>query len=70
MTATESRGLKKGARVYWQGNVADGGVIRGTSWDAVTIVWDNGHIATVHHGDMRQIERAPTKRPPEKFRAI
>jgi hypothetical protein len=32
------------------------------SWDAVTIAWDNGHVATVHHGDMREIQRAPTKR--------
>jgi hypothetical protein len=24
----------------------------------VTITWDNGHVATVHHGDMREIERA------------
>jgi len=57
MTASESRALTKGTRVYWQGNVADSGIIRATSWDAVTIAWDNGHIATVHHGDMREIER-------------
>ncbi len=68
MTAAETRTLKKGARVYWQGNVADSGIIRTTSWDAVTIAWDNGHVATVHHGDMRQVERAPTKRPADKPR--
>jgi hypothetical protein len=66
MTAAESRALKKGARVYWLGNAADSGIIRATSWDAVTIAWDNGHTATVHHGDMRQIERAPVKRPADK----
>jgi hypothetical protein len=32
------------------------------SWDAVTIAWDNGQVATVHHGDMREIQRVPTKR--------
>jgi hypothetical protein len=59
MTAAESRALKTGNRVYWQGSSADSGIIRATTWDAVTIAWDNGHIATVHHGDMRQVERAP-----------
>ena len=66
MTVAESRALKKGTRVYWQGNVADSGIIRATSWDAVTIVWDNGHIATVHHGDMGKVERAPSKDPADK----
>ena len=61
MTAAESKKLKKGDRVCWQGDPADSGTIRGTSWDAVTIAWDNGHVATVHHGDMREIERLPTK---------
>jgi hypothetical protein len=70
MTAAESRALRKGTRVYWQGNVADSGIIRTTSWDAVTIVWDNGHTAIVHHGDMRHIESAPTKPTPDKFRVL
>jgi hypothetical protein len=61
MTVTESKDLQKGARVYWQGDTADGGVITETSWDAVTIAWDNGKVASVHHGDMREIQRAPTK---------
>jgi hypothetical protein len=60
MTVTESKGLKKGTRVYWQGDAADSGVITETSWDAVTIAWKNGQVASVHHGDMREIHRAPT----------
>jgi hypothetical protein len=56
VTATESRNLKKGSRVFWRGNAADGGTVRSTSWDAVTIAWDNGQVATVHHGDMREIQ--------------
>jgi hypothetical protein len=24
----------------------------------VTITWDNGHMAVVQHGDMREIQRA------------
>jgi hypothetical protein len=55
VTAAESKNLKKGNRVYWRGDAGDGGNITGTSWDAVTIVWDNGQVATVHHGDMREI---------------
>ena len=59
MNATESKGLKKGDRVYWKGDAADSGAVTEKSWDAVTITWDNGHVAVVHHGDMRDIMRAP-----------
>jgi hypothetical protein len=61
MTVTESKSLKKGARVYWHGNAGDSGVITDTSWDAVTIAWDNGQVASVHHGDMREIQQPPIK---------
>jgi hypothetical protein len=61
MTVTESKALEKGARVYWQGDPADSGVVTATSWDAVTIAWNNGKVASVHHGDMREIQLAPTK---------
>ena len=61
LNAGESKGLKKGNRVYWRGDANDGGIITEMSWDAVTIAWDNGHVATVHHGDMREIQRARAK---------
>jgi hypothetical protein len=61
MTVDESKGLKKGARVYWRGDAADSGTVTETSWAAVTIAWNNGQVASVHHGDMREIQRAPTK---------
>ena len=61
MNAAESKGLKKGSRVYWRGDANDGGIITELSWDAVTIAWDNGHVATVHYGDMREIHRARAK---------
>ena len=61
MATAESKGLKRGDRVYWQGDATDGGSITQMSWDAVTIAWDNGQVATVHHGDMREIQRAPAK---------
>jgi predicted RecA/RadA family phage recombinase len=55
MNATESKDIKKGTRVYWRGDVTDSGVITETSWDAVTMAWDNGKVASIHHGDMREI---------------
>ena len=61
MTVTESKDLKKGARVYWQGDAGDSGIITETSWDAVTIAWENGKVARVHHGDMREIQQTPSK---------
>ena len=61
MTAAESKDLKKGTRVYWRGESADSGVITETSWDAVTIAWNNGQVASVHHGDMREIQRMWTE---------
>jgi hypothetical protein len=62
MTVSESKALTKGTRVCWRGDAADGGVITETSWDAVTIAWDNGQTARVHRGDMREIQRAPKGR--------
>jgi hypothetical protein len=62
MTVAESKSLKKGSRVYWQGDADDSGRITEISWDAVTIAWDNGQVATVHHGDMREIQRVPARR--------
>jgi hypothetical protein len=56
MTAAESKDLRKGTRVYWRGDAADRGTITEKRWDAVTITWDNGHVATAHHGDMREIQ--------------
>jgi hypothetical protein len=60
MTVDESKALKKDTRVYWRGNAADSGIITETSWDAVTIAWNNGELARVHHGDMREIQKTPT----------
>lgn len=62
MTVEESKALKKGASVYWRGDAAVSGIITETSWDAVTISWNNGEVNRVHHGDMREIQRTP-KRP-------
>jgi hypothetical protein len=61
MTVKESKDLKKGARVYWRGDAADSGIVTEISWDAVTITWDNGQVASVHHGDMREIQRSAAR---------
>jgi hypothetical protein len=61
MTADESKTLRKGSVVYWRGDAADSGTITETSWDAVTIAWNNGHVARVFRGDMREIQLTPTK---------
>jgi hypothetical protein len=61
MTVDESKGLTKGTRVYWRGDAADSGIVTETSWDAVTIAWSNGKVASVHHGDMREIQLVSTK---------
>ena len=61
MTAAESKKLIKGNRVCWRSDTADSGSIIGTTWDAVTIAWDNGQVATVHHGDMREIHSTSAK---------
>jgi hypothetical protein len=61
MTNAESKELKKGSRVYWRGDAADGGSITEMHWDSVTIAWDNGKVAAVYHGDMREIQRTPAK---------
>jgi hypothetical protein len=54
MTGAESKGLTKGARVYWRGDAADGGMVTETRWDTVTIAWDNRQVVSVHRGDMRE----------------
>lgn len=61
MTAAESKSLKEGSRVYWRGDATDGGVVIKMSWDAVAIAWDNGQVAKVHYGDMREIQCVPAK---------
>jgi hypothetical protein len=61
VTPAESKNLKKGNRVFWRGDAADSGTISERSWDAVTIAWNNGHVATVHHGDMREIYSTSAK---------
>ena len=57
MTGEESRKLKSGDRVLWQGDVKNQGTIKGTSWNGVTIEWDDGDTISVSHNDMSAVNR-------------
>ena len=57
MTVNESEEFKKGARVCWRGDAADSGIITETSCDAVTIAWNNGQVASVHHSRRLRLPR-------------
>jgi hypothetical protein len=61
MTGGQSRLLYVGDRVCWEKSATDRGTFVGTSWSGVTISWDNGHMASIQHNDMAQVERVPIK---------
>jgi len=61
MTGDQSRRLKVGDRVCWQASLTDLGTVVGTTWNGVTIDWDDGHTMSIEHNDMMRIERAPMK---------
>jgi hypothetical protein len=61
MTGDQSRLLHVGDQVCWEKSATDRGTVVGTSWSGVTISWDNGHMASIQHNDMAQVERVPIK---------
>jgi hypothetical protein len=61
MTGDQSRHLKVGDRVCWGATTSDLGTVVRTSWNEVTIDWDDGHAASIQHNDMAQVERVPVK---------
>jgi hypothetical protein len=61
MPGDQSRGLKVGDRVCWGVTITDLGTVVGTSWNGVTIDWDDGHTTSIQHNDMAQVERVPNK---------
>ena len=61
MTGNQSRLLKAGDRICWKTSATDQGTVVGTSWNGVTIAWDDGHTASIEHNDMAEVERAPVK---------
>jgi hypothetical protein len=41
--------------------MGDLGTVVRTSWNEVTIDWDDGHTNSIQHNDMAQVEAIPTK---------
>lgn len=61
MTGEQSRLLRLGDRVCWEGSATDLGTVVGMAWSGVTIDWDDGHTSSVRHNDMAQVEPVPRK---------
>jgi hypothetical protein len=61
MTGDQSRRLKIGDRVNWEGSTTDLGTVVGSAWSEVTISWDDGHTTSIRHNDIVQVERMPMK---------
>jgi hypothetical protein len=62
MTGDESRNLKVGTRVCFDGEQADRGTVTATHARYVTINWDDGHKSFTGHNDMKRVERVLTRK--------
>ena len=62
MTPEQSRKLKPGTRVCFNGDPVDGGTVTATNAKYVTIKWDDRHQSFSGHREMKRVELvAPTK---------
>jgi len=52
MTGDQSRLLKVGDRVSWGATTTDLGTVVETTWNGVTIDWDDGNRTSIQHNDM------------------
>jgi hypothetical protein len=52
MTGEQSRLLKVGDRISWQGNKADQGTVIETNWAGLTVKWDSRGEQAIQHNDM------------------
>ena len=57
MTAEQSKQLKVGDHVCFNGEHADHGRVTAIEERYVTIKWDDGHKSIAGHKDMKRIER-------------
>ena len=62
MTPTQSKQLKVGARVCFNGNKSDRGTVTATHARYVTIKWDDGHESFTAHHEMKRVERVVTRK--------
>ena len=58
MTGTESRLLKVGARVFWNGDKNDAGTVTEKNWAGANIKWDNREEHMILHNDMSAVTKA------------
>jgi hypothetical protein len=58
MTPQQSRSLKPGARVCFNGYNTDCGTVKATNGKYVTIKWDDDHQSFTGHGEMKRVELA------------
>jgi hypothetical protein len=56
MTGEQSRALKVGERVCWNGEQADSGIVTAIEHRFVVIKWRDGHMSHTGHGDMKRVE--------------
>jgi hypothetical protein len=56
MTPDQSRKLKPGARVCFNGNPTDRGTVKATNAKYITIKWRDGHKSYTGHGDMGRVD--------------
>jgi len=56
MTSEQSKQLKVGTRVYFNGVKADRGTVTANQARYVTIKWDDGHESFTGHNEMQRVE--------------
>jgi hypothetical protein len=61
MTPEQSKKLKVGARVSFNGDPKDRGKVTANHATYVTIKWDDGHKSLSSHNDMKRVELVSAK---------
>ena len=62
MTPEQSKKLKIGAQVYFDGDQADRGKVTAIEARYITIKWDDGHQSFSGHNEMKRVELFAAKR--------
>ena len=62
MTGEQSRQLKIGDRVCFNGNKSDRGTVTAIHIRYITIKWDDGHESFTGHNEMKRVERVVTRK--------
>jgi hypothetical protein len=62
MTSEQSKQLKVGARVCFNGDKSDSGTVTASHARYVTIKWDDGHESFTGHNEMKRVELVLTRK--------